>query len=55
VGELFLVSRLYGFSLLHLDYHTHVLLLIIFPITIHALVNEHLGIRVADLLIGRLV
>lgn len=39
-GDLFLVSRLYGFSLLRIDYHTDVLLLTTFPITIHALANE---------------
>ena len=45
--------RLYGFSLLRIDSHTHVLHLSTFPITIHALANLHercpLGMRVADL------
>ena len=53
--DLCLVSRLYGFALLHLDSHTHVLLLSTFPITIHALANLNercpLGMRVADLLV----
>ena len=56
VGEdLCLVSRLYGFSLLRIDSHTHVLHLSTFPITIHALANLHercpLGMRVADPLV----
>jgi PilZ domain len=55
VKDLCLVSRLYGFSLLHLDSHTHVLLLSTFPTTIQALVNLNewcpLGMRVADILV----
>ena len=53
--DLCLFSRLYGFSPLRIDFHTHVLLLSTFPITIHALANLHercpLGMRVADLLV----
>jgi len=55
VEDLCLVSRLYGFSLLRIDSHTHVLRLSTFPTTIHALANLHercpLGMRVADLFV----
>jgi hypothetical protein len=55
VEDLCLFSRLYGFSLLRIDFHTHVLLLSTFPITIHALANLHercpLGMRVAGFLV----